>query len=449
MKQINIGMILCVCAGLLWLSACHKKSATQQEVALPVTAVKVLKTDLPWNIEYPAQVAGSLQIQVRAQVGGILKARLFDEGAYVQEGTQLFQIDPQEYEVALERAEGNLAQSKTDVNRTRRDYERMKKLRADNAVSQKDYDDALSAYEAAKAAVQVAQAGVNDAKINLQYTQVLAPISGITGKEAQSVGSLVSPAGNGLLTTMVQIQPLWVNFSMPSAQFYKLAAGYFDGTITLKEGNDKSSVYVEAVTSDGRVYPEKGTIIFFDSSEDVKTSSLAMRAEFPNPSNRRMLMPGQFVRVRLIGATYKDAVLIPSSAVLSTPTGNLVYIVQSDNTLKAQPVTAQLQEDMYIVSEGLKGGETVVSEGLIKIRPGMKVTPQLKDFALPAVAAQPAQPTQSATSLDITAFDEAMEQNEAGDAQALPDSPADTTVQSSASADQSASKADSATVAQK
>ena len=229
----------------------------------------------------------------------------------------------------------------------------------------------------------------------------------------------MSPAGNGLLTTMVQIQPLWVNCSMPSAQFYKLAEGYLDGTITLQEGNNNESVYVEAITSDGRVYPEKGTIIFFDSTEDTKTSSLAMRAEFPNPTNKRMLMPGQFVRVRLIGATYKDAVLIPSSAVLSTPTGNLVYIVQADNTLKAQSITAQLQDDMYIVTEGLKGGETVVSEGLIKIRPGMQVSAQIKDFALPQPVS--AKQVSTATAVNITSFDEAIAQDEAGDKQSLPD----------------------------
>jgi membrane fusion protein (multidrug efflux system) len=206
---------------------------------------------------------------------------------------------------------------------------------------------------------------------------------------------------------------------MPSAQFYKLAAGYLEGTITLKDGNSKDSVYVEAITSDGRVYPEKGSIIFFDSSEDIKTSSLAMRAEFPNPANKRMLMPGQFVRVRLIGATYKDAVLIPSSAVLSTPTGNLVYIVQADNTVQAQPVTVQLQDDMYIVSEGLKGGEMIVSEGLIKIRPNMKVTAQIKDFTLP-VTAQPVQPS-TAPALDIETFDEAIQRDETGDKQVLPD----------------------------
>lgn len=415
-KKISLLFVGLLVAGLC---ACHKQDDAGKNAALPVMAVKVVKEDLPWNIEYPAQVAGSLQIQVRAQVGGILKARLFNEGAYVEQGTQLFQIDPQEYEVALERAQGSLAQAQSDVNRTKRDYERMKKLRVDNAVSQKDYDDSLSAYEAAQAAVQVAQAGVNDAKINLQYTKVLAPISGITGKEAQSVGSLISPAGNGLLTTMVQIQPLWVNFSMPAAQFYKLAAGYLDGTIALSEGNQSSSVYVEAVTSDGRVYPEKGSIIFFDSTEDAKTSSLAMRAEFPNPTNKRMLMPGQFVRVRLIGAVYKDAVLIPSSAVLSTPTGNLVYIVKEDNTLVSQPITAQLQDNLYIVTEGLKGGETVVSEGLIKIRPGMKVAAQLKDFSIPAPAESPAQAAATDPDISIETFDQAIQKDEVADTQSV------------------------------
>lgn len=417
-KSLRMAALTALAAGVCLLAAaCQKQQPQQAEAVLPVSAVKVLKTNLPWTIEYPAQVAGSLEIQVRAQVGGILQARLFDEGAYVKQGTQLFQIDPQPYNVALQRAEGALAQAQTDVNRTKRDYERMKKLRADNAVSQKDYDDSLSAYEAAQASVKVARAGVNDAKINLEYTKVLAPISGITGKEAQSVGSLVSPAGNGLLTTMVQINPLWVNFSMPSVQFYKLANGFTEGTITIDAQGDKP-LYVEAVTSDGRVYPEKGSIIFFDSTEDSKTSSLAIRAQFPNPKNQRMLMPGQFVRVRLIGATYKDAVLIPSSAVLSTPAGNLVYVVEEDGTASAKPVTVQLQDNMYIVSSGLKGGETVVSEGLIKIRPGMKVTPQIKEFSVPAAEQQPAA-AEKTEAVDVGAFDKAIGKDVSGDAQSI------------------------------
>ena len=226
-----------VVAGLLLVSfifgGCKDKKPAEAP-AVPVNAVAVVQQDYPWLMEYPAQVAGSLDVQIRAQVGGILQARLYDEGEFVTAGTQLFQIDDKEYKVALEKAQGSLAQAKAEVKRTQRTYQRMKTLRAQNAVSQQDYDNALSAYETAKANVQVAEAGVNNAQINLDYTKVTAPINGIAGKEAQTVGSLISAAGeSGLLTTMVQIDPLYVNFSMPGRQFEKLSQGYRQGDIVL------------------------------------------------------------------------------------------------------------------------------------------------------------------------------------------------------------------------
>lgn len=361
-----------------------------------VSAVTVIQRDLPWNIEYPAQVAGSLEIQIRAQVGGILEARLYNEGEYVTEGTQLFQINDKEYKVALEKAQGALAQAVAEEKRTQRTYKRMKSLRADNAVSQQDYDNALSAYESAQANVQVAKAGVGDAEINLGYTKVTAPISGIAGKETQSVGSLISPAGeSGLLTTMVQINPLYVNFSMPSRQFEKLASGFLSGQITLGGENQQeylkaekyraasaqeAPVYVEAVLANGKTYPERGKIIFFDSTENSQTSSLAMKAEFSNPKNSRALMPGQFVRVHLVGAVYKNALLVPSSALLNTQNGLVAYVVDENDTVVARSVQAELQDNMYIVTDGLKAGERVISEGLIKVRAGQKVQVQLKEF---------------------------------------------------------------------
>ena len=328
---------------LMLLAACGSDKKTQEAAPIAVNAVEVIEQDLPWNMEYPAQVVGSLDIQVRAQVGGILEARLYNEGEYVEAGTQLFQIDDEPYKVALEKASGALAQAQAEEKRTRRTYTRMKNLRADNAVSQQDYDNALSAYETAKANVQVAQAGVNDAQINLGYTRVTAPISGITGKEAQSAGSLIAPDGaSGLLTSMVQINPLHVNFSMPSSQFNQLAAGFNAGQISLgdttkdtppedeqayrdADANDVS-VYVEAILPNGNLYPERGKIIFFDSSENVQTSSLEIKAEFANPEHRRLLMPGQFIRVRLVGVVYKNAVLVPTSAVLNTAQGLIAYV---------------------------------------------------------------------------------------------------------------------------
>lgn len=415
----------------VFVSGCKKSAASGAAAPTVVNAVEVVQQDLPWDIEYPAQVAGSLEIQIRAQVGGILEARLYNEGEYVNEGKQLFQIDDKQYKVALEKAQGALAQAQAEERRTQRTYARMKKLRADNAVSQQDYDNAISAYDTAKANVQVAQAGVNDAQINLGYTKVTAPISGIAGKEAQSVGSLISAAGeSGLLTTMVQIDPLYVNFSMPSRQFEKLAAGFMSGQIVL--GSDdkqllkpeeyrkltasQAPVYVEAVLPNGSLYSEKGKIVFFDSSENTQTSSLAIKAEFANPKKSRALMPGQFVRVRLVGAIYKNAILIPSSAVLNSAQGKIAYVIDGNNMIVARPIQAEMQDDMYIVSDGLKAGEKVVSDGLIRLRPGMEVTAKMQTF-MPK-AEETAVP--AATEGDVAKLEEAIESAEAPDEQALP-----------------------------
>ena len=421
-----------LCAGLMF-TACKDKQAAAP-AAVTVSAVKVLQQDLPWNIEYPAQVAGSLEIQIRAQVGGILQSRLYDEGEFVTEGTQLFQIDDSEYKVALEKAQGSLAQAQAEEKRTYRTFKRMKTLLASNAVSQQDYDNALSAYETAQANVKVAKAAVEGAQINLGYTKVTAPISGIVGQAVPSVGSLISPAGeSGYLTNMVQINPLYVKFSMPGSQFNQLSQGFLSGQIAFgnmeigkqkentqaykdKDVNDVA-VYVEAILPNGEIYPQRGKIIFFDSSENAQTSSIAMKAEFANPKNSRLLMPGQFVRVHLVGATFKNAILIPSSAVLHTAKELLVYVVDANNAVEARPIEADLQDDMYVVTKGLKAGDIVISEGLSRIRPGQKVEAKLQDFAVPATQERTAS---QADEEKMDQLEQAISDAEAPDAQALP-----------------------------
>ncbi len=430
---MNKAVWIVVCAVLLF-AACKNKEAAAP-AAVTVTAVKVLQQDLPWNIEYPAQVAGSLEIQIRAQVGGILQSRLYDEGEFVTEGTQLFQIDDSEYKVALEKAQGSLAQAQAEERRTYRTFKRMKTLRASNAVSQQDYDNALSAYETAQANVKVAQAAVEGAQINLGYTKVTAPISGIVGQAVPSVGSLISPAGeSGYLTNMVQINPLYVKFSMPGSQFDQLSQGFLSGQIAFgnmeigkqkenmeaykdKDVNDVA-VYVEAILPNGEIYPQRGKIIFFDSSENAQTSSIAMKAEFANPKNSRLLMPGQFVRVHLVGATFKNAILIPSSAVLHTAKELLVYVVDANDAVEARPIEADLQNDMYVVTKGLKAGDIVISEGLSRVRPGQKVTVQLQDFAV-NTAHEDKAPIADETKMDV--LEQVISDSEAPDAQTLPD----------------------------
>ena len=417
----------------LVLGACHEKQASASQAAV-VNAIEVVQQDYPWTMEYPAQVAGSLDVQIRAQVGGILQARLYNEGEFVTEGTQLFQIDDKEYKVALEKAQGSLAQARAEETRTKRTYQRMKTLRKENAVSQQDYDNALSAYETAKANVQVAQAGVNDAAINLGYTKVTAPISGIAGKETQTVGSLISAVGDsGLLTTMVQIDPLYVNFSMPGSQFEKLVQGYRDGTISmgntdnpemLKEMNyreksvDDVPIYVEVLLSNGKVYPRRGKLIFFDSSENTQTSSIAIKAEIANSARTRELIPGQFVRVRLVGAEFKNAILVPSSSVLVSPNGLTAYVIKDDNTVELRPVEGELQNDMYIISSGLKAGEKLVDGGLVKIRPGMLVAPTVREFKMEEPQTTVEKPSDDGR--DLASLEQTIEQAVVPDEQALP-----------------------------
>ena len=378
-KKAVMFIMFVSCCVAFW--GCNKKEQQQTQVNIPlVNATKAINLDVPWEKEYPAQVAGSLEVEVRAQVGGILKERLYNEGQFVKKDEVLFTIDPQEYQIALERAQASLEQVNTEVDRTRRDYERMKSLISDNAVSQKDYDDSLSAYEKAQADYKAAKAVVDDAKRNLGYAKVKAPIAGIARKENHSVGSLISLTGdNSLLTTMVQINPLHINFSIPSQQMTNLKNNIESDRMAIN-----GKVVVDVLVND-KVYPQPGKIIFFDSAEDPQTSAFAAKAEVENPDDKRDLNPGQFVKVRLKGVTFKNAVLVPQSSLIESPNGTIVYVVNtsSNNVVEAVPVSADIVDSVAVIYSGLKGDETVISGGSLKVKPGIPVKVELKNISLP------------------------------------------------------------------
>jgi len=363
------------------IAGCSKKQEQEQPKQIPlVNATKAITLDIPWNKEYPAQVAGSLEVEVRAQVSGILKERLYNEGEYVEKDTVLFTIDPQEYQIALEKAQASLEQENTQVQKAQRDFYRMKELIKDNAVSQKDYDDSLSAYEKAQADYKAAKAVVDDAKRNLGYAKVKAPIAGIARKENHSVGSLISLSGdNSLLTTMVQINPLHVNFSIPGREMGNLKNNMEENKMVIN-----GRAVIDILIGD-KVYPEQGKIIFFDSAEDPQTSSFAVKVEVPNPEEKRDLNPGQFVKVRIRGVIFKDAVLIPQSSLVEGPNGTIVYVVNtsSNNVVETVPVSAEIRDSIAIVLDGLKGDEIVVSGGSLKVKSGIPVKYELKDMDLP------------------------------------------------------------------
>ncbi len=371
---ISLIIILILCLALM--ISCKKKEKAQDSEALPVSAVKVLKLNLPWQLEYPALVSASLEVEVRAQVEGILQARNFQEGSFVKQGTPLFQIDETDYSLALKSAQGQYKQAQSSYENNLLTFNRVKQLMPSNAVSKQDYDNAYANLLAAKAELDIAAAKLDSAKVDLAYTTVQAPISGLIGQSSQTAGNLINI--NQVLTTIEQIDPLNINFSMPAEDFYSLSSAYEKGTLEFS-AKDSAPLSVEIILPSGEMYENIGQIVYFAGSENGNTSSINIKAQVSNPLNQRVLLPKQFVRVKLHGANYKQALVIPTSAILQTTKGNLVYVIENG---KAKPVFVEMQSqgNIAIITKGLEEGQTIVSGGLIKIREGMPLKAEYEAF---------------------------------------------------------------------
>ena len=353
------------------LMACGKKDAEQQKGfgPIPVSAVKVVAKDIPTTFEYMGQAAGSREVEVRARVGGILLKRNYTEGRAVKQGDVLFEIDPEPFRAAVEQAKGSLAVQEASFNRAKREYERVLPLFKENAVSQRDRDNALADYEGSKAAVEAARAQLKEAQINLGYTRVVAPISGLTSREAVSEGSLISTAGDAsLLTKVSQINPIYVNFSISDNELLNFRKQIAAGKMRVPVGEHYE---VEVRLADGTLYSQKGRINFHDNLIDPTTGTLNSRAELPNP--KAEILPGQFVRVRLSGAVRVGAITVPQVAVLTTQQGKMVWVIK-DGKATPRPVQVSGSEgDNFVVGGGLASGEQVIVDNIIKLRPGVPV----------------------------------------------------------------------------
>lgn len=334
--------------------------------AMPVTVVQAQPTQVPLTIESVAQTEGAREVEVRARVGGILEERLYEEGARVKEGQPLFRIDPEPLEIALAKARAALAERRAQQQKARRDVERLKGLVEQDAISRMEYEDAVSAAELAEAGVASAEAAVREAELNHSYATVTAPVSGITGEALKSEGSLVAPGAEGLLTTIVQVNPIWVSFSLATSELAQVPGG------ALTRETVKG---VELLLPNGEAYPAKGRLNFAASRIDPRLGTLQLRAEFPNTEGR--LLPGQFVRVRLLLGQQEGAFLVPQQAVQQTPQGAFVYVVGPDGTAQNRPVQAgEWRGDKWVILDGLQAGEQVIVDNLIKLRPGAPVAPQ-------------------------------------------------------------------------
>ena len=336
----------------------------------PVKAMTIEARDIPLTYEYPAQVEGSREVDVRAQVGGILKERTYVEGSYVNAGDVLFRIAPDSYDASLEQAEGELERLKATMELTRLERDRTVSLYSQDAVSTQERDDAVSQYEAARAAVRTAEGALRTARINKGYTEVTAPISGITSKETVSEGSLVTTSSTGsLLTTITRMDPVYVNFSVPGTELLKLRRRMAKGDIVMAE----SGPTVRLRLSDGSIYEHAGRVTFTDKQEDPRTGTVRARAEVPNPD--ALVLPGGFVRVLVDGSVLKNAVVVPQRAVMFTQQAPLVFVLGDDNVPQARPVRlGDTVDNGFQILGGVKPGERIVAEGLMQIHPGSPVT---------------------------------------------------------------------------
>lgn len=344
----------------------------------PVTLLEVKTTTVPVQFEYVGQTAGSKEAQVRARVTGILEKRTYQEGSRVKAGQTMFIIDPQPYAAALQAAEAEVARAQAQLSQAQRDRKRLEPLVSgdiEGAVSQREYDDTVSAVELATANLKLANANLTTARLNLSYTTVTAPVSGFASREQKSEGSLVSPGQDSLLTTISQVDPIWVNFSISENERLRFDQLVREGKLVVPQAPE-GGYEVSVRLADGTVYPRKGKLAFIDARINPGTGSYDARAVFPNEDVG--LRPGQFVRVILAGGTRPNAIVVPQPAVMDSPQGKFVYVAAKSKDGKdialPRPVTVGDWVELgganqWIVDSGLKPGDRVVVDGMARLFP--------------------------------------------------------------------------------
>lgn len=364
------------------LAACEQGGANTPAsnpaaAGIPARVLQVAPQRVAIVLEAVGQVQGSKEVEVRARVSGILLKRLYNEGDFVREGSSLFQIDPVPYQIALAQANAQMAQERARQEQTRREAARLKKLAEEKAISQKEFDDATSAQKLSDATLQSAEANLHQAELNLSYTLVTAPVSGVAGRMARSEGSLVTAGqDSSLLTTINQVNPIWIRFSLSGSDLAKLPDKRLDHT---------KGVEVRLVLPDGSLYPLKGRLNFAATQIDPRLATQELRAEFGNPGVR--LLPGQFVRVQLAAGERDNVFLVPQTAVIQTEKTFLVFTLDKESKAAARPVqVGDWVGSDWMILGGLNPGDQVILDNLLKVRPGAVVSPQAPAEAKAAAA---------------------------------------------------------------
>ncbi len=338
----------------------------------PVVAVAVQPEDIDVEVTYAGRVRGLREVQVRARVGGILEERLYVEGQYVERGADLFRIEREPYEIALRAAEADLANARAAAGQAAREWRRISGLHEQNAVSDRERDRAQAEDELAQARVALAEAQVEEARLNLGYTLVKAPVAGPTGLESLPEGSLIERGA--LLTTIVQQDPVQVRFALPERD----AVTHRAARRAMADPDGEYRYPVRLILPDGSEYEHEGVVDFTDSTVDARTGSVQARALFDNPDGD--LVPGQFVRVRLSLQELKDVFPVPPPAITQGREGPRVFVVKDDDTVEARTVRlGPVVTGKQVVLAGLEAGDRIVVSGLVNLHPGMTVSPQIQE----------------------------------------------------------------------
>jgi membrane fusion protein, multidrug efflux system len=392
-RAVRSAALVCVVSACVALVGCDKPPPQMQMPPVEVNAVDVKAQPLQLTLEHAAQLRGIREVEVRARVSGILLKRLYKEGSRVRENELLFKIDPAPFQARVEEARGQLGVQQATLQQAQRDRDRILQVFEQKLVSVRDRDNAIAAYETARANVEATRAALRSAELDLSYTDVRAPIGGLTSREARSEGSLVTAGtDSSLLTHIVQADQLYVQFSMPESEAESLRAA--------ASSPDASKVNVRVLNAQGATLADNARIEFIAPAVADQTGTIDVRAVLDNKGDA--LLPGQVVRARVEGVNIAGAHVIPKRAVMHGAQGSFVWVIGTDNKVSPRPVQLGVTSGNNVaVTQGLKPGERIVVDGILKVQPGalVKATPVSIDGALPTTT-QPQSPSREVAAAD-------------------------------------------------
>jgi membrane fusion protein, multidrug efflux system len=356
--------ILCAAFVVLaTIAGCSSKEEKPAPPPLGVTIAPVLQKDVPIHQEWVGTMVGNVDAEIRPKVEGFLLTRLYTEGSYVGKGQPMFELDKRQAQAAVEQATGNMERARAALSQAQIDVRRFTPLVAQRAVSQAELDKATSSERAASATVDADQAALDNAKLNLGWTTVTSPISGIAGVAKVGIGDLITPIT--VMTTVSTVNPIYVDVNIAEQDYMRFQRN------KQKQSREQT---LELILGDGTVYPHRGSVRFVNREVDSRTGTIQVRGEFPNPGN--VLRPGQYARIRAVTELRKAAFLIPQQSVSELQGVYQVGVVGSNNKVTIKTVKLGPQfGDMWVVESGLQPGENVIVDGLQRVKTGVTVAP--------------------------------------------------------------------------